>query len=145
MILPAYDRYLPGRSAHLAQVVVLNPDPGSLARSTALTRLSAGEFDLLTAGRRDELGHPIYWTIRPDGRAEMWPLPDRHYTVNVRDTHGRDPEMIRKPASVFPVMDHADAVNRQVDEVRQQMAEQAAQPAEAEHFRARPRQEADGE
>jgi len=140
MILPRHARYLPIPAFALASIVVQNPDSRSLARATSVMRMSEGQFDILTAARRDETGQPMYWTIREDGRGEVWPVPNMDYTLRARDTAGRDPDEVRRPVSVFPVAETIEAVNRQVEESRAREA-QAMQPV-AEYFR-RPMGEAD--
>ena len=39
---------------------------------------------------------PVQWAVREDGRVEVWPSPDRTYTVQARLRDGRDPETIRR-------------------------------------------------
>ena len=140
MILPASTRYLPIPGAGLATITVFNPDPRVLARETAMMRLSTGKFDLLTAHRRAEAGQPVYWTIRDDGRGEVWPVPDQEYRLRARDTAGRDPDARAKPVGVFPVAETVTAVNRQHEEA---MAKEAAERAghqgpQPEYFSRRP-------
>ena len=116
MILPRHDRYLPIPGGGLGFLSVQNPDPDALCRETAMTRLSAGQFDILTAARRDERGLPLYWTVRDGGKAEVWPRADRDYTLRARDVMGKDPEARRAPVSVFPIAETILAVNRAQEE-----------------------------
>lgn len=141
LILPAAHHHLPIPGRGLAVIVVQNPDPSCLARSTSLMRMSEGQFDMLTAGRWNETGQPMYWTVRADGTGVVWPPADRNYTLRARDAAGRDPDAVRKPVSVFPVAETVEAVNRLVAEAREKESAARTQPV-AEYFR-RPMGEAD--
>jgi len=124
VILPAQARYLPIPATSLALITVLHPDPTALCRETAMMRLSPGKFALLTAGKRDEQGMPVYWTPHDDGRGEVWPVPDREYRLRARDTAGRDPDAQAKPVNVFPVPETVEAINRQYAEAMAKRDEQ---------------------
>jgi hypothetical protein len=65
---------------------------------------------------------PLYWTPRENGQAHIWPVPNRDYTLRARDIGGRDPEAVRKPATLAPVAEMIVASNRAMEEAARRSA-----------------------
>lgn len=90
MILPAHKREIPFPAAGVATIAVVVAAGKGIRQTVTLSRLRETSFDAIRRHAPGERGVPIYWTARFDGHGEMWPVPDRDYEAQVRDTHGRE-------------------------------------------------------
>lgn len=112
MNLTAKNPHFPFPCPLLAVVTVFNPDVKSLSQKTTLTKVSTGQFEIISAGRKDQLGIPMIWTVRENGIPEFWPVPDHNYKVIARDVKGRDVTGGTKPVNVMPTLDMVNAINK---------------------------------
>lgn len=111
MILEAGTPSIPADGNGLAVISVVLAPVGSIKCRTTLWRLPPADFDALkgnTSGKREM---PVCWTER-DGRAELWPIPDQDYEIDLRDRAGRDMDNKKKPVAMAPVEAWASAMQK---------------------------------
>ena len=111
MNLTAKNPNFPFHCPFLAVVTLFNPDKKSLMQKTTLRKVSTGEFAILSAGREEEHGMPMIWTIPDNGIPKFWPVPDYDYRMIARDVKGRDVFGGSKPSAVHPTMEIANHIN----------------------------------